>query len=231
MPRALGDSFIHVSRLTHIVPVSYPIAEVPQGSPGELQKQIGCHIAELIPDGATMQMGIGEIPDAVLLYLKDKRDLGVHTELFSDGVIELIEGGVITNAAKTIHRGKCVAGFALGSQRLYDFMDNNPMFEFHPQDYVNDPFVIAQNIKQIVDQLGAGSGPDRPGVRGFDRSAVLQRGGRPARLHLRRLALAGRAADHRPAGHRQGWHSSAASCRCSSKGRGWSRRATTSRAS
>jgi 4-hydroxybutyrate CoA-transferase len=149
MPRALGDSFIHVSRLTHIVPVSYPIVEVPQGSPGELQKQIACHIADLIPDGATMQMGIGEIPDAVLLYLRDKRDLGVHTELFSDGVIELIEAGAVTNAAKTIHRGKVIAGFALGSQRLYDYMDNNPIFEFHPQDYVNDPFIIAQNAKQV----------------------------------------------------------------------------------
>lgn len=150
MPRALGDSFIHVSRLTHIVPVSYPIVELPMGTPGELQKRIASHIAELIPDGATMQMGIGEIPDAVLLYLKDKKDLGVHTELFSDGVIELIEAGVLTNAAKTIHRGKIVAGFALGSQRLYDYMDNNPIFEFHPQDYINDPFVIAQNHKQVA---------------------------------------------------------------------------------
>jgi acetyl-CoA hydrolase len=150
MPRALGDSFIHVSRLTHIVPVSYPIVEVPMGSPGELQKQIASNIADLIPDGATMQMGIGEIPDAVLLYLKNKTALGIHTELFSDGVIELIEAGVLTNAAKTIHRGKCIAGFALGSQRLYDYIDNNPMFEFHPQDYVNDPFVIAQNSKQVA---------------------------------------------------------------------------------
>ena len=150
MPRALGDSFIHVSRLTHIVPVSYPIVEVPMGSPGELQKQIAANIADLIPNGATMQMGIGEIPDAVLLYLKDKKDLGVHTELFSDGVIELIEAGVLTNAAKTIHKGKCIAGFALGSQRLYEYMDNNPLFEFHPQDYVNDPFVIAQNNKQVA---------------------------------------------------------------------------------
>ena len=149
MPRALGDSFIHVSRLTHVVPVSYPIVEVPQGQPGELQKQIASHIAGLIPDGATMQIGIGEIPDAVLFYLKDKRDLGVHTELFSDGVIELIETGVLTNAAKTIHRGKIIAGFALGSQKLYSYMDNNPLFEFHPQDYVNDPFVIAQNSKQV----------------------------------------------------------------------------------
>ncbi len=150
MPRALGDSFIHISRLTHIVPVSYPIVEVPMGSPGELQKRIASHIADLIPNGATMQMGIGEIPDAVLPYLKDKKDLGVHTELFSDGVMDLIEAGVLTNAAKTLHRGKCVAGFALGSQRLYEYMDNNPMFEFHPQDYVNDPFIIAQNNKQVA---------------------------------------------------------------------------------
>jgi acetyl-CoA hydrolase len=149
MPRSLGDSFIHVSRLTHIVPVSYPIVEVPMGQPGELQKQIASYIADLIPNGATMQMGIGEIPDAVLFYLKDKKDLGVHTELFSDGVIELIESGVLTNAAKTLHRGKIISGFALGSQRLYDYMDNNPLFEFHPQDYINDPFVIAQNNKQI----------------------------------------------------------------------------------
>ncbi len=150
MPRSLGDSFIHVSRLTRIVPVSYQVVEVPMGSPGELQKQIASHIAELIPDGATMQMGIGDIPDAVLLYLHDKRDLGVHTELFSDGIIDLIERGVLTNAAKTIHRGKVIAGFAIGSQRLYDYMDNNPMFEFHPQDYINDPFVIAQNAKQVA---------------------------------------------------------------------------------
>jgi 4-hydroxybutyrate CoA-transferase len=149
MPRTLGDSFVHVSRLTHIVPVSYPIVEVPMGSPGDIQKRIAGYIAELIPDGATMQMGIGEIPDAVLLYLKDKKDLGVHTELFSDGVIELIEQGILTNAAKTLHRGKAITGFALGSQRLYDYIDNNPMFEFHPQDYVNDPFIIAQNIKQV----------------------------------------------------------------------------------
>jgi 4-hydroxybutyrate CoA-transferase len=132
MPRALGDSFIHVSRLTHIVPVSYPIVEVPMGSPGDLQKQIASNIADLIPDGATMQMGIGEIPDAVLLYLKDKKDLGVHTELFSDGVIALIEAGVLTNAAKTIHRGKCIAGFALGSQRLVRLHGQQPHVRVSP---------------------------------------------------------------------------------------------------
>jgi 4-hydroxybutyrate CoA-transferase len=149
MPRTLGDSFIHVNRLTLIVPTSYPIVQLPLGAPSELSKRIGQHIAEWIPDGATMQMGIGAIPDAVLLCLKEKRDLGVHTELFSDGVIDLIETGIITNAAKNIHKGKVVAGFALGSQRLYSYVDDNPVFEFHPQDYVNDPFIIAQNPKQI----------------------------------------------------------------------------------
>lgn len=150
MPRALGDSYIHISRMRHIVPVSYPIAEVPMGSPGDLQKRIAGHVAELIPDGATLQTGIGGIPDAVLSYLKDKKDLGLHTELFSDGVIDLIEAGVLNNAAKTIHRGKCIAGFVLGSQRLYEYMDHNPMFELHPQDYVNDPFVISQNHRQVA---------------------------------------------------------------------------------
>ena len=161
-----------------------------------------------------MQMGIGEIPDAVLLYLKDKRDLGVHTELFSDGVIELIETGVLNNAAKTLHRGKCVAGFALGSQRLYDYVDNNPMFEFHPQDYVNDPFVIAQNAKQMSHQLGAGGGSDGAGVRGLDRHAVLQRRGRPARLRLRRARARPAACRSSRCPPRPRTARSAASCRC-----------------
>ncbi len=150
MPRTLGNSFIHVSKLTHVAPVSYSLTEVTMGSPGPIQKQIAAHIAELIPDGATLQMGIGGIPDAVLLYLREKRDLGIHTELLSDGVIDLIDEGVINNERKTIHRGKVVAGFILGSQRLYDYVDDNPVFELHPQDYVNDPFVIAQNDNMVA---------------------------------------------------------------------------------
>jgi acetyl-CoA hydrolase len=150
MPRTLGNSFVHVSKLTHVVPVSYNLPAVPMGSPGATQKQIAAHIAELIPDGATLQMGIGGIPDAVLLYLREKRDLGIHTEMFSDGVIDLIEEGVINNERKTIHAGKVVAGFILGSQELYDYVHDNPIFEFHPQDYVNDPFVIAQNENMIA---------------------------------------------------------------------------------
>ncbi len=150
MPRALGNSFIHVSKLTHIVPVDYPLPELPQGEPGPLQKAIGAHIAEMIPNGATLQMGIGSIPDGVLYFLKDKRDLGIHTELFSDGVVDLVEMGVITGERKTLHPGKIIAGFVLGTQRLYDFIDDNGMVEFHPQDYVNDPFIIAQNERMIA---------------------------------------------------------------------------------
>ncbi len=149
MPRALGDSFIHISKVDYMVPVSYRLPEVPQGAPGPLEEQIAQHIVDLIPDGATMQMGIGAIPDAVLHYLNHKRDLGIHTELFSDGVIPLVDAGIINNERKTLHPGKIVAGFILGSQRLYEFVDNNPIVEFHPQDYVNDPFIIAQNDNMV----------------------------------------------------------------------------------
>jgi 4-hydroxybutyrate CoA-transferase len=152
MPRTLGDSFIHVSRLTHIVPVDYPLVEFKMSEEGdaELATRIAGRIADLIPDGATMQLGIGPIPEAVLGFLLHKRDLGIHTELFSDGVIDLVEAGVITNARKTLHAGKIVAGFVIGTKRLYDFVHNNPIIELHPTEYVNDPFVIAQNYRQIA---------------------------------------------------------------------------------
>ena len=152
MPRTLGDSFIHVSRLTHIVPVSYPIPEHKMTAEGdsEIIKQIAGHVASLIPDGATMQLGIGSIPDAVLKFLMDKRDLGIHTELFSDGVIELVNAGVLTNARKTLHPGKIVAGFILGTGRLYEWVNDNPMVEMHPTEYVNDPFIIAQNERMVA---------------------------------------------------------------------------------
>jgi acetyl-CoA hydrolase len=152
MPRTLGDSFIHVSKLDYIVPVDYPLPEVMMGGDeaSEVTQKIAGYIAELIPDGATMQMGIGAIPDAVLKYLYDKKDLGVHTELFSDGVIDLVEAGVLTNARKTLHTGKIVAGFIIGTKRLFDWVDDNPLIELHPTEYVNDPFVIAQNEKQVA---------------------------------------------------------------------------------
>lgn len=152
MPRTLGDSFIHVNRLNYIVPVNYPLPEVPmaEGGSKEVIEKIASYIAELIPDGATMQMGIGAIPDAVLKYLFDKKDLGVHTELFSDGVIDLVEAGVLTSARKTIHQGKIIAGFILGTQRLYKWVHDNPLIEFHRTEYVNDPFVIAQNERMVA---------------------------------------------------------------------------------
>ncbi len=151
MPRTLGDSFIHVSRLNCIVPVNYPVAELPMGASGDpISQKIACFIAELIPDGATMQMGIGAIPDAVLNFLGEKRDLGIHSEMFSDGVVRLVEKGVITNSRKSLHPGKIVVGFILGTQSLYQWADDNPLCEFHRQEYVNDPFVIAQNDKMVA---------------------------------------------------------------------------------
>jgi acetyl-CoA hydrolase len=117
---------------------------------GDTIEKIAGFIADLIPDGATMQMGIGAIPDAVLKYLFNKKDLGIHTELFSDGVIDLVDAGVLTNARKTLHTGKIVAGFILGTKRLYDWVDDNPLIELHRTEYVNDPFVIAQNDRMVA---------------------------------------------------------------------------------
>lgn len=152
MPRCLGDSFIHVSRLDYIVPVDYPLLELSmtEGGLSDVHVKIGEYIAELIPDGATMQMGIGAIPDAVLNFLGDKKDLGVHTELFSDSVIDLVEAGVLTNARKTLHPGKITAGFMLGTKRLYEWVHDNPLIELHRTEYINDPFVIAQNYRQVA---------------------------------------------------------------------------------
>lgn len=150
MPRALGDCFIHVRDIDVLVPCDDPIPEAPQGKPDELARQIARHIADLVEDGSTLQLGIGTIPDAVLHFLTDRRDLGIHTEMFSDGVIPLIEAGVITNTRKTIHRGKIVASFVLGTRKLYDFIHNNPMIEFHATEYTNDPFIIAQNDKMVA---------------------------------------------------------------------------------
>jgi acyl-CoA hydrolase len=151
MPRSLGDSFIHVSKLSHIVEIDRLPVELAMASGiGEVSRKIGEHVASLIEDGATLQMGIGEIPDAVLLFLEQKRHLGIHAEMFSDGVVDLFEKGVITGEAKTLHRGKIVASFVLGTRRSFDFLDNNPFVEFHPSDYVNDPFIVAQNERMVA---------------------------------------------------------------------------------
>jgi acetyl-CoA hydrolase len=149
MPRTLGDSFIHISQIDYFIEVDYELPELLSPPPDDTQIQIARHIAELIPDVATLQMGIGGVPDAVLRQLTSHRNLGVHTELFSDGVIDMIELGVITNARKSIHPGKVVSGMALGSHKLLRFVHDNPIFEFHSTEYVNDPFVIARNDRMI----------------------------------------------------------------------------------
>lgn len=152
MPRTLGDSFIHVSKLDSVIPVDYDLPELPMGNENstEIVEKIASFIAELIPDGATLQLGIGAIPDAVLRHMYSKQDLGIHTELFSDGIIDLVDAGVLTNARKTLHTGKIIAGFVLGSKRLYQWVDDNPLIELHPTEYVNDPFVIAQNARMVA---------------------------------------------------------------------------------
>lgn len=149
MPRTLGDSFIHVDQIDFFVEVDYELPEVIAPPADETQQKIAKHIAELIPDAATLQMGIGGIPNAVLRQLEGHKNLGIHTELFSDGVMEMIEKGIITNSRKSIHPGKVVSGFVIGSKELYGYIHDNPIFELHPTEYVNDPFVIAQNDRMI----------------------------------------------------------------------------------
>ncbi|MFV0363334.1 MAG: acetyl-CoA hydrolase/transferase family protein [Suipraeoptans sp.] len=145
MPRTHGDSFVHISELDYIVRENTAIPELPPPVIGDVEKAIGEHCASLIKDGDTLQLGIGAIPDAVLLFLKDKKDLGIHSEMISDGVVELIEEGVITNARKTLHPNKSIVTFLMGSKRLYNYADDNPALAMHPVNYVNDPYVIGQN--------------------------------------------------------------------------------------
>ncbi len=152
MPRTHGDTLIHVSDLDYIVPVDYPLAQLPMNEAGcdECETRIASYIAERIPDGATLQTGIGAIPDAVLGFLKDKKDLAIHSELISDGVIDLVESGVITGARKTLHPGKIIAGFMIGTHRLYEWANDFPMIELLRTEYVNNPFVIAQNKRMVA---------------------------------------------------------------------------------
>ncbi len=149
MPRTHGAGFLHVDEIDFFVPNPAPILEIPVATPDETSRRIGRYCAGLVPDGATLQLGIGEIPNAVLAELGDKRDLGLHTEMFSDGVIDLIERGVINGRRKTLHPGKAVTSFCLGTRRLYDYVHDNPCFEFLPTDFVNDPFAIARNERMI----------------------------------------------------------------------------------
>lgn len=149
MPRTLGDSFIHISDIDYIVEADTPLIELPPAGISEVERAIGKNCASLIEDGDTLQLGIGAIPDAVLGFLKEKKDLGIHSEMISDGIVELYEGGVITNRRKSLHAGKSIVTFLMGTRKLYDFADNNPAVELHPVDYVNDPYVIAQNERLV----------------------------------------------------------------------------------
>jgi 4-hydroxybutyrate CoA-transferase len=150
MPRTLGDSFIHLDEIDLAIEVDQPPYEHREGEVGDVERRIGEHVAELVPDGATLQMGIGSIPAAVGLALRDKRDLGIHTELFTDPVLDLVEAGAITGAAKEINRYKIVTAFLMGSRRLYEFVDDNPMIEMRPVDYTNDTTVIRRFRRMVA---------------------------------------------------------------------------------
>ncbi|MEA2528454.1 MAG: hypothetical protein QOG89_98 [Thermomicrobiales bacterium] len=153
VPRTLGNSAVHVSRFAALVETERALPAVAPPPAGEVERRIGEQVAALIPDRATLQMGIGAIPDAVLSCLGDREDLGVHTEMFSDGLLALAESGVISNRFKTSWRGRVVASFAVGTQRLYDFVDGNPFVEFHPSDVVND----TREIRRIAGMVAINS--------------------------------------------------------------------------
>jgi acyl-CoA hydrolase len=194
MPRTHGDCFLHVSKFDAVVRTSRPLLELKPEPSSELQYRIARNVASLIHDGATLQTGVGGIPDAVLHCLMDRRDIGIHTEMFSDGVIPLIEAGVINGERKSLHRGKLIAGFVLGTRRLFDFIHENPLFEFRPIHYTNDPFVIAGNDNMIAinsalevdltgqicsDSLGTKPYSGVGGQVDFMRGAARSKGGRP----------------------------------------------------
>jgi acyl-CoA hydrolase len=194
MPSTFGGADIHVRGLAAVVETSRPLLEYVAAPFTEVERRIGMNLAELIPDGATLQLGIGGIADGVLLCLREKRDLGLHTEMCSDGVIPLIQEGVLNGARKTLHRGKAVASFVVGTEKIFHFIHKNPVFDFHPAMYTNDPLVIALNDQMIavnsaiqVDLTGqvcADSIGTQPysGVGGqldFMRGAARSKGGKP----------------------------------------------------
>jgi len=150
MPRTLGDSFIHIDDIDAFTVTNHDIIEFSYDEPDDVANRIAKFVASLIEDESTIQMGIGQIPNAVTKYLEDKKDLGVHSEVFSDGIINLVDKGVVTCRKKSIHRDKIITSFVMGSRKLYDFVDDNPFVEFHPCDYVNDPYMIAKNNKQVA---------------------------------------------------------------------------------
>jgi acyl-CoA hydrolase len=194
MPRTHGDGLIHVSALHSAVVVDDPLPEIVASQPTPLESAIGRYVAELIEDGATLQMGIGAIPNAVLAALHTHRDLGIHTEMFADGAIDLIERGVVNNAQKRIHPGKVVSSFAMGTRRLYDFIDDNPQVVMLDVAYVNDTAVIRRNPRvtainsaievdltgQVAaDSIGTVQYSGVGGQMDFVRGAALSEGGKP----------------------------------------------------
>jgi acyl-CoA hydrolase len=194
MPRALGDAFIHTSRISKLVEVSIDLPELQPIPFTEVEKKIGANIAGLVEDGSTLQLGIGGIPNAALKAMFDKRDLGVHTEMVSDSIIEAIDAGVITGARKTLHTGKVIATFFLGTKKIYEYIDNNPTFETHPAEYTNHPFIIGQNEKMVAinsaievdltgqicsDSIGTKIYSGFGGQVDFIRGAAQSKGGKP----------------------------------------------------
>lgn len=150
MPRTCGPDRIHLDRIHALCEVSHPLPVLKQSTNKTEAEEIGRNIADLIPDGATLQLGIGGIPDGVLKFIADRRDLGIHTEMFSDGVVDLVERGVITGRANNVNPGKLIASFVMGTEKTYNFVHNNPMVELHPVDYTNDPFVIGRNDNMVA---------------------------------------------------------------------------------
>lgn len=150
MPRTWGDSLISIDKIDVLVENDTPLPEVHSPPPDEIAERIAKNISRYIEDGSTIQMGIGTIPEAITKFLKDKKDLGVHSEMISDGVVDLWEAGVITNRKKTIHQGKIIASLGMGTKRLYDFVNNNPAVEFHPSEYVNNPYIISLNDRMVA---------------------------------------------------------------------------------
>ncbi len=194
MPRTLGRGFIHVSQIEGFVESNRPVLELKPSVPDGITTRLGQNIASLIDDGATLQMGIGQVPDAVLAALGDKHDLGIHTEMFSDGILPLVEAGIINGRRKSIHPNKIVASFCMGTRALYDYVDDNPSIEFHPTEYVNDPFVIAQNDRMVsinaaievdltgqvcADSIGTQFYSGIGGQVDFIRGAARSKGGKP----------------------------------------------------
>lgn len=194
MPRTLGDSFIHVSKVDAFVEVDRDLDEYHGTEATGIEKQIGRHIADLIDDGSCIQLGIGGIPDAVLGFLDGKQDLGVHTEMFTEALPVLIEKGIVTGERKNFHPGKVVAGFVLGTRDVYDFVHDNALVEFHQTDYVNNPLNIARNEKMVAvnsalqidltgqicaDSIGETIYSGFGGQADFMRGAALSAGGMP----------------------------------------------------